>query len=112
MLAFLLSSNLVVQLFIQGKRKEKQEGSLPSHSLVLQHSVCGLLALSLGNSSNAMRNAAAAGGECLVLNGTGSVTLSGVEYLHTSNAAQRGLRVRAEPAAIHPARCQRFMLPV
>lgn len=48
------------------------------------------LALSLGNTFNTMRNAAAVGGECPVLNGTHSVTLSGVECLHTSCATYRG----------------------
>lgn len=78
----------MVKFFIELQRKEK--GSLPGHSLVLQRGICGLPSLSVGNTSNTMRNVSAVGGECPVLSGTLGVTLSGVECLHTSSAAWEG----------------------
>lgn len=72
--------------------KERKRNGEVSHATALSFSTvfAVFLALTLGNTSNTMRNAAAVGGKCPVLNGTHSVTLSGVECLHTSYATYRG----------------------
>lgn len=117
-IAFFFSVLKFCGLAFSSSWKERKRKREVYHATALSFSAvfAVFLALSLGNTSNTMRNATAVGGECPVLNGTHSVTLSGVECLHTSYATYRGstgnqVRVCNDlPSSLSCILCSKFIL--